>query len=185
MITLILLVLFILNPTDSFKAVKLHSLKHHYATRSISRKETTTFNLYNLQFQRSNTFLSATDETRKLELTGEDAARFDLSEQKISAWAQFSVAVSGVMASLYYLWLADFGPHLGDQYLKWMESLASGNSTLVITYMLGFFALCHSGLASIRPKGEEIIGARPWRYVFAMVSLPLAFSAIVYFINHR
>jgi zeta-carotene isomerase len=36
-----------------------------------------------------------------------------------------------------------------------------------------------------RPWGEEIIGARAWRVLFAWVSLPLAFSCIVYFINHR
>lgn len=30
-----------------------------------------------------------------------------------------------------------------------------------------------------------LVGARPWRYVFAVVSLPLALSSIVYFINHR
>ena len=29
------------------------------------------------------------------------------------------------------------------------------------------------------------LGARPWRYVFALVSLPLSLSSIVYFINHR
>jgi zeta-carotene isomerase len=51
--------------------------------------------------------------------------------------------------------------------------------------MLGFFAVCHSGLASLRPFAEEIIGARAWRVIFALVSLPLAFSSIVYFINHR
>jgi zeta-carotene isomerase len=121
----------------------------------------------------------------KSELIGEDSAAFSLSEQKLSSWAQFIVAVSGVLSFLYYVWLYDNGPHLGDQYKVLMESLAGGDTVLAITYMLGFFAVCHSGLASLRPYAEEIIGARPWRYIFAIVSLPLAFSAIVYFINHR
>jgi uncharacterized membrane protein len=33
--------------------------------------------------------------------------------------------------------------------------------------------------------GEELIGARAYRVVFALASLPLAVVAIVYFINHR
>lgn len=33
--------------------------------------------------------------------------------------------------------------------------------------------------------GEEVIGARAYRVVFALASLPLAVAAVVYFINHR
>lgn len=33
--------------------------------------------------------------------------------------------------------------------------------------------------------GEQAIGARPYRVVFAAISLPLAMLAVVYFINHR
>jgi uncharacterized membrane protein len=33
--------------------------------------------------------------------------------------------------------------------------------------------------------GEDLIGARAYRVVFAGVSLPLAVAAVVYFINHR
>ncbi|RYG67285.1 hypothetical protein EON64_07790 [archaeon] len=54
-----------------------------------------------------------------------------------------------------------------------------------MAYMLLFFAACHSGLASLRPLAEQIVGARVWRYVFALTSLPLALSVIVYFVNHR
>jgi len=50
--------------------------------------------------------------------------------------------------------------------------------------MLTFFAICHSGLAGLRPYAEEIVGARAWRVVFALVSLPLALSCISYFVNH-
>jgi uncharacterized membrane protein len=33
--------------------------------------------------------------------------------------------------------------------------------------------------------GEQLIGARAYRVMFALVSLPLATVALVYFINHR
>jgi zeta-carotene isomerase len=33
--------------------------------------------------------------------------------------------------------------------------------------------------------GEELIGARAYRVVFALISLPLAVTTVVYFINHR
>ena len=54
--------------------------------------------------------------------------------------------------------------------------------------MLGLlfgFAIAHSGLAALRPWGEEKIGPRLYRILFALVSLPLAVVLIVYFINHR
>lgn len=47
------------------------------------------------------------------------------------------------------------------------------------------FAIAHSGLAALRPWGEKQIGARLYRVLFALVSLPLAVVLIVYFINHR
>lgn len=54
--------------------------------------------------------------------------------------------------------------------------------------MLGLligFAVAHSGLAALRPRGEKLIGARLYRVLFALVSLPLATVLIIYFINHR
>ncbi len=33
--------------------------------------------------------------------------------------------------------------------------------------------------------GEELVGARAYRVMFALVSLPLAIAAVVYFIDHR
>lgn len=33
--------------------------------------------------------------------------------------------------------------------------------------------------------GEQLIGARAYRVVFALISLPLAVTTVVYFINHR
>lgn len=54
--------------------------------------------------------------------------------------------------------------------------------------MLGLllgFALAHSGLAALRPWGETKIGARLYRVLFALVSIPFATVLIIYFINHR
>eukprot|EP01041_Mallomonas_annulata_P009365 gene9365-19421_t len=120
-----------------------------------------------------------------VELVGEDAATFSLEEQKLKSWQIFGAAVSAVLGSLFYLWLWDGGPQLGNQFVQSLESVAFGDSTLTIILMLGFFAIVHSGLASLRPFAEKIIGERAWRVIFAYASLPLAFSSIVYFINHR
>lgn len=51
--------------------------------------------------------------------------------------------------------------------------------------MLLIFAVAHSGLAALRPAGEKLIGARLYRVLFALVSLPLATVLIIYFFNHR
>mmetsp|Transcript_8809 Transcript_8809/g.20591 ORF Transcript_8809/g.20591 Transcript_8809/m.20591 type:complete len:229 (+) Transcript_8809:2-688(+) len=54
--------------------------------------------------------------------------------------------------------------------------------------------MCHSGLAGLRAKAEvainealgtEGVGERVWRVFFGVVSLPLAVSCVVFFINHR
>ena len=51
--------------------------------------------------------------------------------------------------------------------------------------LLVIFAIAHSGLASLRPRGEKLIGARAYRVLFALVSIPLASVLIIYFIVHR
>lgn len=55
----------------------------------------------------------------------------------------------------------------------------------IMLAMLVGFAIAHSGLAALRPKGEALIGPRAYRILFALVSLPLAVILITYFINHR
>ncbi len=55
---------------------------------------------------------------------------------------------------------------------------------IMIGLLIGF-AIAHSGLAALRPQGEKLIGARLYRVLFALVSLPLATILIVYFIQHR
>lgn len=54
--------------------------------------------------------------------------------------------------------------------------------------MLGLlvgFAIAHSGLAALRAWGESKIGARLYRVLFALVSIPFAVVLITYFFNHR
>jgi uncharacterized membrane protein len=58
-------------------------------------------------------------------------------------------------------------------------------SHFVIAGLLLTFAIAHSGLASLRPRGEKLVGARLYRVFFALVSLPLATVLIIYFFNHR
>ncbi len=58
-------------------------------------------------------------------------------------------------------------------------------SHFVILGLLLTFAIAHSGLAALRPQGEQLIGARLYRVIFALVSLPLATVLIIYFFNHR
>lgn len=59
------------------------------------------------------------------------------------------------------------------------------SSHVVMLGMLLGFAIAHSGLAALRPWGEQYIGPRLYRVFFALVSLPLAAALIIYFCNHR
>ncbi len=47
------------------------------------------------------------------------------------------------------------------------------------------FAIAHSGLAALRPWGEAKMGARLYRVLFALISIPFATCLILYFFNHR
>ncbi|MFM2305006.1 MAG: hypothetical protein RLZZ135_2418 [Cyanobacteriota bacterium] len=55
---------------------------------------------------------------------------------------------------------------------------------IILGLLLGF-AIIHSGLAALRPWGESKIGARLYRVIFALVSIPFATILIIYFFNHR
>ena len=50
---------------------------------------------------------------------------------------------------------------------------------VVMLILILIFAGVHSGLASFRNTGEKLIGERPFRVLFAGISLPLAVSIIV------
>ncbi|BBA79944.1 putative NnrU protein [cyanobacterium endosymbiont of Rhopalodia gibberula] len=55
----------------------------------------------------------------------------------------------------------------------------------IILGLLLVFAIVHSGLAALRPWGENKIGPRPYRVMFAFINIPLAVILIIYFFNHR
>lgn len=55
---------------------------------------------------------------------------------------------------------------------------------LMLGQLLGF-AIAHSGLAALRPWGEQQLGARWYRVLFALVSLSLAVPMLIYFFNHH
>lgn len=55
---------------------------------------------------------------------------------------------------------------------------------IMLALLVGF-AIAHSGLAALRSRGESYLGARWYRVIFALVSLPLATILIIYFFNHR
>lgn len=118
------------------------------------------------------------------ELVGDDAASFSLSLQSVKSWAIFAAAVSAVLSALFVLWIRNDTGY-SDDFLHALEGAAGGDS-LVVNLMIGtIFPLVHSGLASIRPAAEPIVGARTWRVFFACSSLPLAWTWIMYFIAHR
>jgi zeta-carotene isomerase len=115
---------------------------------------------------------------------GEDSAAFDLSKQTLKDWTLFFTLLTVVMGALYAVWIAPNGFGIGAEFVSSLESLLDSSEATVLG-ILFVFAIAHSGLAYLRPYGEEFIGARAYRVIFALVSLPLATAAVVYFINHR
>ena len=119
---------------------------------------------------------------------GEDAAVFDWENEKMGelgerGWLSFFAAVGTILSALAVLWIY---PATGysDDFLAFLEDLTDGNSHLVTLIFGIIFPIVHSGLASLRPYGEKIVGARTWRVIFAWPSLCLAYSWITYFISH-
>lgn len=118
-------------------------------------------------------------------LVGDDAAYFSLEEQELGDWIKFSVATGTVLALVAYVWFWPGGPAWGDAWLHGIEgAVGTTDPTVTMFAMLGAFAVAHSGLAGLRTYAEPVVGARPWRVLFALVSLPLALSCISYFVNH-
>lgn len=119
---------------------------------------------------------------------GEDAGTFKLENEQWGDflgldWLQFIVAVGSIMSALVVLWILP-GTGYGDDFVAALEGIAGGNSHLV-TLMFGIiFPIVHSGLASLRPYAEPVVGARTWRVIFAWPSLCLSYSWIIYFISH-
>lgn len=59
-----------------------------------------------------------------------------------------------------------------------------GSHYAMLALLFGFGA-AHSGLASLRPLGADVLGERLYRVLFVGVSLPTAGLAIAFFIAHR
>jgi len=112
-------------------------------------------------------------------------AYFDIREENLTEWLKFSAATSTVLAIVAWSWVLPWGPQGGDAFLGAIQStIGNTDPAWTITVMLTFFAVAHSGLASLRSTAEQLVGPRAWRVVFALVSLPLALSCISFFVNH-
>lgn len=92
--------------------------------------------------------------------------------------SQFALASSAIVAALG----AAVPLFLGQMNGVAIEEFASHYTMLAL--LLGFGTI-HSGLASLRPLGVEIIGERLYRVLFAGMSLPTAGLTIAFFIAHR
>jgi zeta-carotene isomerase len=121
-------------------------------------------------------------------MIGEDAGTFDIQKEEWgklgeSGWFTFSVAVGTIMTAVIVLWV--YHPTgYSDDLLAFLENLAGGNPHIVTLLFGILFPIVHSGLASLRPLGEQVVGARIWRVIFAFPSLCLSYSWITYFISH-
>jgi len=121
-------------------------------------------------------------------LIGEDAGVYDWNNEKMGQlferdWLTFFAAVGTILTAVAVLWVY---PPTGyaDDFTSLLDGIAGGNSHIV-TLMYGIiFPIVHSGLASLRPYGEKVVGSRTWRVIFAFPSLCLAYSWITYFIAH-
>ncbi|CAN7098136.1 unnamed protein product [Brassica rapa subsp. narinosa] len=116
-------------------------------------------------------------------LIGEDSAAFELGKQKLVSWVYFGVILGVVLYILNVVWI-DNSTGFGKSYIDAVSTI-SGSPEVAMLMLILIFATVHSGLASLRDVGEKLIGERAFRVLFAGVSLPLAMSTIVFFINHR
>ncbi|XP_058093340.1 15-cis-zeta-carotene isomerase, chloroplastic [Magnolia sinica] len=136
---------------------------------------------------RARTSIEETSEENSVSLdglsVGEDSAVFDLGEQKLSSWIYFTGILGAVLFALNLVWI-DPSTGFGTAFVDSVSGL-SGSHEVIILILILIFATVHSGLASLRDAGEKVIGERAFRVLFAGISLPLAVSTIVYFINHR
>ncbi|KAK4752402.1 hypothetical protein SAY87_021200 [Trapa incisa] len=124
-------------------------------------------------------------QTSEPQLVGEDSAVFDLGEQKIRSWVYFTGILGAVLFVLNVAWLdGTNGLGLGSAFIDAVSGFSESHEVVMLLLIL-VFATVHSGLASLRDTGERLVGERAFRVLFAGISLPLAVSTIVYFINHR
>ncbi|KAF7837073.1 15-cis-zeta-carotene isomerase, chloroplastic [Senna tora] len=122
-------------------------------------------------------------ETEDSSLVGEDSAVFDFEQQKISSWVYFTVILGVVLFALNVVWI-DNSTGYGKAFIDAVSGLSDSHEVIMLILIL-IFAGVHSGMASLRETAEKVIGERAYRVLFAGISLPLAVSTVVYFINHR
>ncbi|XP_010913064.1 15-cis-zeta-carotene isomerase, chloroplastic [Elaeis guineensis] len=114
---------------------------------------------------------------------GEDSAVFEVGKQKISSWVYFTGILGVVLFALNVLWI-DPSTGFGTAFVNAVSELSDSHE-VVMLILIVIFATVHSGMASLRDTGEKLMGERAYRVLFAGISLPLAVSTVVYFINHR
>ena len=124
---------------------------------------------------------------------GEDAGTFDFSNEKMGElgerdWLTFFAAVGAILSVVALVWVV---PSTGysDDFVAALEDLALAISpqwkSHIVTLAFGIlFPIVHSGLASLRPYGEKVVGTRLWRVIFAFPSLCLSYSWIAYYVAH-
>ena len=143
-------------------------------------------------------FLTKTYDSNRQEagdlFVGGDAGVFDIQKEEWgklgqTGWFTFTAAVATILTAVAILWVYPVTGY-SDDLTHLFESFAPANANGIYTssYVTLFygiiFPLMHSGLASLRPYGEKIVGARTWRVIFAFPSLCLSYSWITYFISH-
>ena len=115
---------------------------------------------------------------------------FNLQNEKWKAlgengWTSFVAAVTAILTAVGIVWI---NPTTGysDALIQYLEHNQSWNlDAHGVTLFLGvLFPLVHSGMASLRPHMEPMVGARTWRVLFAFPSLCLSYTWIAYYIAH-
>lgn len=116
-------------------------------------------------------------------LVGEDSAKFELGDQKVSSWVYFAAILGAVLFALDALWI-DPSTGYGTAFVNAVSGISQSKEVTMLI-LIFIFAAVHSGMAILRDVGEKLIGERAFRVLFAGISLPLAVTTVVYFINHR
>ncbi|KAF3457082.1 hypothetical protein FNV43_RR01739 [Rhamnella rubrinervis] len=135
------------------------------------------------RFRARSSLGDAADDESPAPLVGEDSAVFELAKQKVASWLYFTLILGTVLLVLDVVWI-DNNTGFGKAFIDAVSGLSDSHEVVMLILIL-IFATVHSGLASLRDIGEKLIGERAFRVLFAGISLPLAVSTIVYFINHR
>ncbi|BAT86641.1 hypothetical protein VIGAN_04431300 [Vigna angularis var. angularis] len=172
---------FPLSSSNSIAKTNLNFNSQCYSNLLLSRSKSP---IYGRHFVlRTSIKQSESENETELGLVGEDSAVFQLGEQKISSWIYFSAILGVVLYVLNVAWI-DNSTGYGKAFIDAVSTLSDSHEVVMLILIL-IFAGVHSGLASFRNTGEKLIGERTFRVLFAGLSLPLAVSTIVYFINHR